>query len=193
MVTDDPEVRFAAAFTAALAKEGPEASRCVVATCSLDGQPSARVVYHRPGTTGRVRFFTNYESQKGVELAHNPKLAVVFQWPALGQQLRVTGVARRVSAADSDAYFYARPRQSQLAAIVSSQSRPIASILELRAEHEARWTSLGEGSLTRPAHWGGYEVEPTQFEFWSQGTSRLHEREQYLRTGSGWERRCLAP
>jgi pyridoxamine 5'-phosphate oxidase len=187
----DPETQFAEWFAEAEHLDSEEAARCFVATVSAQGQPSVRIVYHRPGSTGRVRFFTNYESRKGVEIAQDSRVAVAFHWPKLERQVRLEGRVHRVSAADSDAYFLARPLDSQLASALSPQSRPITSIQALRALH-AEKQSAGV-PVQRPAHWGGFELQPEVIEFWSAGYARLHERTLWRRHGQGWQSEALAP
>lgn len=189
----DPEQLFAEWFDTALAREGEEAARCVIATCSLDGQPSARVVYHRPGPSGRVRFFTNYQSRKAQELEANPKSAVVFHWQGSGRQVRLEGRFERVSKEQSDAYFAARTRASRLASTLSPQSRPIESIEALRAEHARLLTALGTADVPRPEGWGGYELFTQRIEFWTAGDERLHERRLWTRQEDGWSCVVLAP
>jgi pyridoxamine 5'-phosphate oxidase len=189
----DPEQLFAEWFDTAVASDGEEAARCVVATCSLDGQPSARVVYHRPGPSGRLRFFTNYQSRKARELEENPRAAVVFHWQSLGRQVRLEGRFERVSQEQSDAYFAARTRASRLASTLSPQSRPIGSIAELRAEHARALSALGAADVPRPAGWGGYELLAERIEFWTAGDERLHERLLWTRQQVGWSCVVLAP
>jgi pyridoxamine 5'-phosphate oxidase len=191
MNTLDPEKQFAQWFAEALAQEGAEAARCVVATSTPDGHPSARIVYHRPGASGRLRFFTNYESRKGEELSINPNCAVVFQWPSLGRQLRLEGACHKVSAEDSDAYFNARDLESQIASSRSPQSRAIESIVRLREQVSQELAHAAR--VQRPAHWGGYELVPERIEFWTSGKARLHDRQLFIRHGDGWRVSQLAP
>lgn len=189
----NPEHQFTTWFNAAHALAEEEASRCFVATSTQDGHPSVRVVYHRPGASGRVRFFTNYESRKGQELAQNPNVAVVFHWAFLEQQVRLEGRCEKVPAADSDAYFYGRPHDSQVASALSPQSRPIASTAALRAEHEQRLLALAGQPIRRPEHWGGYELVPSRIEFWQAGAARLHERTLWTLNAGTWTSQIIAP
>jgi pyridoxamine 5'-phosphate oxidase len=189
----NPEVQFAEWFEQATALEGEGAARCFLATSTPTGQPSVRVVFHRPGASARVRFFTNYESRKGNELSANPWAAAAFHWPSLNRQVRLEGVCERVAEADSDAYFSGRPRESQLAAQLSPQSRAIESVDGLRAQHRVASERLTEAPLARPAHWGGYELAPTRMEFWTAGHARLHERMLWRLESGVWQRECLAP
>src|SRR5690606_11201814 len=137
------------------------------ATASSNGQPSARIVLLKDLDDSGFGFFTNYESQKGMELHANPAAALLFFWPELQRQVRVTGRVTRMAEAQSEAYFLSRPRGSQLGAIASSQSREIADrgVLETRlGELEQRYAD-GE-PIPRPAHWGGYRLKPDTLEFW---------------------------
>lgn len=189
----NPESQFTEWFEQATEQEGEAAARCFLATSSPTGQPSVRVVYHRPGASGRVRFFTNYESRKGTEIGVNPQVAVAFHWPSLDRQARVEGVCERVAPAASDAYFSGRPRASQLAAQLSPQSRVIESVDELRAQHQLENERLTEVPLVRPQHWGGYELVPVRIEFWTAGHARLHERVLWQFSSGVWQSEFLAP
>jgi len=140
-----------------------------------------------------VVFHTNYDSRKGRDLAANPRAALLFFWVGLERQVRIDGAAERVSAEDSDAYFAARPRGSQISAWASPQSARVAdrAWLEARvAEFEARFAS---GAVPRPPNWGGMRVVPDRFEFWQGRTSRLHDRLVWSRQGDRWTIERLAP
>jgi pyridoxamine 5'-phosphate oxidase len=135
-------------------------------------------------------FYTSYESRKGRELAENPRAAILIHSP--GRQIRVEGVVEKVSPADSDAYWMTRPRGSQIAATVSSQSEPIES----REELEQRFANLDQshpGELPRPELWGGYRLVPEVYEFWEHRENRLHDRLRYRREGEGWRVERLSP
>jgi pyridoxamine 5'-phosphate oxidase len=135
------------------------------------------------------RFYTNYDSAKGREIAADPRVSLTFYWAPRHRQVRVEGSAARLAPADSDAYFAGRPRGSQLGAHASPQSQPIT-----RAELEARFEAVEfAGEVPRPANWGGYEVTPHTIEFWQGRRSRLHDRWRYTRSGDGWQVDRLAP
>ncbi len=136
-------------------------------------------------------FFSNYESRKGAELAANPRAALLFHWDSLGRQVRIEGPVARVSAAESAEYIRSRPRLSQLSALASPQSRPVAS----RELLEARVAELDTaGELPLPANWGGYRLPPESFEFWQHRDDRLHDRLVYRPSPSGgWTLERLAP
>jgi pyridoxamine 5'-phosphate oxidase len=138
-------------------------------------------------------FFSNYSSAKGHELATNPRAALVFHWQPQGRQVRVTGRVKKVSAAESDAYFASRPLGSKLGAHASPQSEVIASREELEQAVAALAGRWPETEIPRPRHWGGYRVRPETIEFWTHRDDRLHDRVRYTRRGRGWAVDRLAP
>ena len=135
-----------------------------------------------------LSFFTNYESRKGVELAENPRAALVIYWHVLGRQVRVEGTVERLPAAESDAYFESRPSGSRRSAAVSPQSAVIGS----REELERAAAALGD-DVPRPPGWGGYLLVPSLWEFWQHRVDRLHDRFRYRRGEDGWVVERLAP
>ncbi|HEY6653694.1 MAG TPA: pyridoxamine 5'-phosphate oxidase, partial [Solirubrobacterales bacterium] len=138
------------------------------------------------------RFFTNYESAKGDELAANPRAALVIYWRELDRQVRIRGEVERLSPEDSDAYFASRPHDSQIAAVVSPQSRPIERE-ELDRRYDELAAELGGLDPQRPEQWGGYLLRPDVIEFWQGRDSRMHDRLVYRRQPGGWEIQRLAP
>lgn len=189
----DPIVEVRSWFQVAVAAELPTVNAMTLATVDERGRPAARIVLLKDIDDRGLVFFTNYESRKGRDLAAHPFAALVLFWEPLHRQIRVEGAIERVDAADSDAYFAVRPRGSQISAIASPQSQPIASraVLEQRvAEIEQ---ALAGASPVRPAHWGGYRVVPDMIELWQGQQSRLHDRVRYHRDGDGWVRDRLAP
>ncbi len=168
--------------------EAPEAM--TLATADGDGRPSARMLLLKGADAHGFTFFSGYESRKGLELADNPRAALVFYWRALGRQVRVEGSVRRLSEEESDAYWATRPPRSRAAAAASHQSEPIESRDELEAEFERL---LPGDEVPRPARWGGYLLEPDAIELWQHRDDRLHERARYTRTAGGWRRELLAP
>jgi len=157
-----------------------------LATSTPNGSPSVRIVLCRAVGDDMIRFFTNYESRKGRELAANPRAAAVFHWAALERQVRVEGTVTRTASDVSDAYFANRPRGSQIASSVSPQSQPIASFEELLERHAKLEAELEGRDVARPSHWGGYELQATAVELWRAGTHRLHECVRYELRGSSW-------
>jgi pyridoxamine 5'-phosphate oxidase len=152
-----------------------------------------RIVLCRGVDTRGLRFFTNYESRKGEELARNPQAAACFFWPVLDVQLRAEGRVDRLAPGESDAYFENRPRGHRLSAHASAQSRPIESIEALR-DHAHRLEAAFEGRpVPRPAYWGGYLLAPHAVEIWTRGADRLHERVRFERDGERWREIRLAP
>jgi pyridoxamine 5'-phosphate oxidase len=149
------------------------------------------VLYKGRSESG-FRFFTNYTSRKGQELAGLPLAAAVFYWPDLHRQVRFEGSIEKLSEAESDAYFASRPRDSQLGAWASPQSQPLESG-ELERRMEAERLRFEGTSVTRPAHWGGYRLVPSSIEFWLPHEHRLNERWLFSRIGDAWERQALAP
>jgi len=189
-----PFRQFAAWFTDAQAANIPDPNAMTVATATPDGRPSARIVLLKEYDERGFVFYTNYESRKGHELTENPVAALVFFWPALERQIRVTGEVARVSRDETDRYFRSRPRGSRLGAWASRQSAVIAD----RAEVEDQLHSLDQqypgDDIPTPPHWGGYRVAPDAFEFWQGRPSRLHDRLRYTRQPDGsWRIDRLAP
>jgi pyridoxamine 5'-phosphate oxidase len=173
-------------------REVPLAEAMTLATVDEAGAPDARMILLKGFGPDGFRFFTNYESFKGVELAANPHAALVIYWRELDRQVRVRGTVERLPPEDSDAYFTSRPRDSRIAAAVSPQSRPIErETLDLLYEELAR--ELGDAEPERPESWGGYLLQPDSIEFWQGRDSRMHDRFLYTRERSGWRIERLAP
>jgi pyridoxamine 5'-phosphate oxidase len=190
-LADDPIEQFEAWFgDAQEAVPLPEAM--ALATVDADGWPDARMVLLKGFGPEGFRFFTNYESAKGIQLEESSRAAVVLYWRELDRQVRVRGEVERLSAEDSDAYFAGRPRDSQIAAAISPQSRPIErdQLDRLYAELAAE---LGESNPRRPGHWGGYLLRPEAIEFWQGRDSRMHDRFRYTRGDGSWRIEGLAP
>lgn len=169
----------------------PEAM--TLATASVDGVPSARMVLLKElDTTGFV-FFTNYESRKAGELDSNPRAALVFHWTFLQRQIRVEGRVERADQATSKAYFDSRPRGSRIGAWASRQSRPLTDRAELEAAVADAEKRFLDGEIPLPEFWGGYRIVPTRIEFWQGRLYRLHDRLVFERQGNAWSRHRLYP
>ncbi|KAA1419393.1 pyridoxamine 5'-phosphate oxidase [Nocardioides humilatus] len=198
----DPFVMFRRWFADAQDAHLHEPNAMVVATVSPEGKPSARMVLLKglndgaDGADGGFAFFTNTTSRKGEDLAHEQHCALLFPWHPLERQVRVEGVAARLTDAEVAAYFSARPRGSQLGAHASPQSRVVASRAELDAryaEAEQRYGGPDGGPVPVPPDWGGYRVRPEMFEFWQGRPGRMHDRLRYRRGDGGWVVDRLAP
>jgi pyridoxamine 5'-phosphate oxidase len=170
--------------------ELPEAM--TLATATRDGAPSARMVLLKDVADDGLSFFTGYASRKGLELAENPRAALVLYWHPLGRQVRVEGTVAKLPEAASDEYFGSRPVGSRLSAAVSPQSEVIWERDELEAAAERLGREVGE-DVPRPATWGGYRLIPTAWEFWQHRLDRLHDRFRYRPGEEGWIIERLAP
>lgn len=192
-VAPDPIVQFSIWLDEAIKAEIPEPTAMSVATVGPDGKPSSRIVLLKQIDAAGLTWFTNHHSRKGLEIAENPYVALLFHWVELERQVRIEGKAEQVTASESDAYFYSRPLASQLSAIASAQSQPIDGRETLEARLAAVQQKYGAQPV-RPGHWGGYRVVPEQLEFWQGRRSRLHDRIVYTRAMDGvWSRQRLQP
>ena len=188
----DPLQQFDQWLTEAIAGEVPEPNAMTLATVGHDLRPSTRVVLIKGCDARGVVWYTNYESQKGRELAGNPYAALQFHWVELERVVRIEGRVEKTSAAESDAYFATRPLDSRIGAWASPQSQVIPG----RAVLVASAAKFGAQFLLnppRPPHWGGYRLVPELWQFWQGRRSRLHDRLRYTRAGEAWIRERLAP
>ncbi|MFL6183831.1 MAG: pyridoxamine 5'-phosphate oxidase [Actinomycetes bacterium] len=192
-VDADPVVQFGRWFEQAERAGLLEPTAMTLATATPDGRPSARMVLLRGFDERGFCFYTNYESRKGVELAANPRAALVFWWGELERQVRIEGPVAPTSRAESEAYFHSRPSASQLSAAASPQSRVIQdrAVLERRVAELA--TGSADGQVPLPDFWGGYRLTHEVVEFWQGRPNRLHDRLRYRRAGDGWKIERLAP
>ena len=190
----DPLAQFQSWFDQAVASGIEMANAMTIATVDAEGSPHARIVLLKDADADGFVFFTNYESRKGDQLGSCAKASLLFWWHPLTRQIRIEGSTEKISPEESDAYFHTRPRDSNLAAIASPQSRPVESRDALETLiSEVRERSEGH-ELQRPAHWGGYRVRPTRFEFWQGRPDRSHDRIEYrLESPGAWSLVRLCP
>lgn len=165
----------------------------VLATVDADGQPSQRIVLLKHLDEQGLVFYTNYDSQKGQQIAANPKVSIHFPWTALERQVIVYGKAEKISQEDSRAYFESRPRASQIAAWTSKQSKPVESRAALDAAFLKTEEGFGNTPIPLPEFWGGYRVVPNKVEFWQGRSGRLHDRFLYQQSSGGWDLKRLQP
>ncbi|MFL6274121.1 MAG: pyridoxamine 5'-phosphate oxidase [Blastocatellia bacterium] len=194
LVDPDPIRQFARWFTDASLTDIKLPNAMTLATATADGSPAARVVLLKEFDAEGFVFYTNYESQKGRELAANPRAALCFYWPEIDRQVRISGSVTTTTREESEAYFHTRPVDSQLGAWASKQSAVIASreVLEERMRQLVREYEGGEVPL--PPYWGGYRLAPEVIEFWQNRLSRLHDRLRYTRQAGGdWLIERLSP
>lgn len=193
-VDPDPIRQFERWFEQARRAELLEPNAMSLATSTLDGQPSVRVVLLKGFDARGFVFFTDYRSRKGMELEANPRASLCFWWDALQRQVRVTGAVSRVPTAESAEYFRTRPHGSRIGAWASHQSSRIASREALEREVARHFANYPEGTdVPLPHHWGGYRVAPGAMEFWQGRQNRLHDRIAYVRGGGGWKIERLSP
>jgi len=187
---NDPVLFFAKWFKEAAHADCTEVNAMTLATVDEQSRPHARIVLLKGLENGQFVFYTNYNSNKGIELAANPHAALLFFWPELQRQVRVEGIITKVSPELSDEYFYSRPLSSQIGALASAQSSKIASRTILEQKVEA--LSQAE-NISRPEHWGGYALTPASIEFWQGRSSRLHDRILFEKEDLHWQKSRLAP
>jgi pyridoxamine 5'-phosphate oxidase len=193
--SSDPTALFKAWLEDARALEPNDPEAMSLATVDAAGLPDVRMVLLKGADEGGIVFYTNSQSDKGRELAENPRAAALFHWKSLRRQVRFRGPISPASAAESDAYFASRARQSQLGALASQQSRPLESRAVLEQAVEALDRRYAGQSVPRPPHWHGYRLAPTQIEFWRDGAFRLHDRIRFFRQAPSapWSRERLYP
>lgn len=189
----DPLKLFSLWFSEAKEEGEAEPNAMSLATVDKTGQPSVRIVLLKGLIRDEFQFFTNYDSDKGRDIAENHLVALNFFWPKLERQIRIEGKANRISNEESESYFAVRPRESQIGAHTSNQSSVVPS-REFLEEKFAKLTKEWEGKeIPKPKNWGGYSVSPTKIEFWQGRVGRLHDRISFERLESGWKRSRLSP
>jgi pyridoxamine 5'-phosphate oxidase len=192
-IDGDPLRQFAAWLEDARAAGVREPEAAALATASADGAPSVRMVLVKAFAEDGFVFFSSYASRKGLELAANPRAALLFHWDPLGRQVRVEGPVERTSAEQTAAYVHSRPRASQLSALASPQSQTLASREELEGKVGELERRYPDRELPLPSDWGGYRVAVETVELWQQRHDRLHDRLRYRRADAGWLIERLAP
>jgi pyridoxamine 5'-phosphate oxidase len=193
MAQNDPISQFESWFDEAKKSEPSLPEAMSVATVSADGQPSSRMVLLKSFDKEGFVFYTNMESRKGLEIKFNSKTALLFHWKSLQRQVRIVGIISEVSAEEADSYFQTRQRGSQIGAWASEQSRVMNGSLDLEKAVASYTAKFGTKTIERPPFWTGLRVYPTEIEFWSEGTFRLHLREFYSRDGEFWRKALLYP
>ncbi len=194
IVSKNPFDQFEKWFTDAIEAEIDLPDAMTLATATPDGIPSARMVVLRGFDTNGFCFYTDYDSQKGKELAENLHAALVFYWRELDRQVRINGTVKKMTHAESDAYFASRPIDSQLAVRTERQSIVISGREYLEENFEKAKLTYSDEDISRPSHWGGYRLIPNMFEFWQGCPSRLHDRLRYtLKENGDWEIERLSP
>jgi pyridoxamine 5'-phosphate oxidase len=194
----NPLDQFLLWLSQALEAKVTEPYAMTLATANAQGRPHARTVLLRGADVQGFDFFTNYDSQKGLDLAHNPYAELLFFWPALEQQVRIGGRVEKIQEAESTEYFHKRPRDSQIAAHVSTpQSGVIASRDALQQRFQALSAQLqAQTEIDKPEFWGGYRLSPEYYEFWQGGANRMHDRLRYRQsrsTPTEWQIERLMP
>ena len=204
-VAANPIDQFTRWWNEAVASQIDEVNAMTLATVNATGVPAARIVLLKGYNPDGFIFFTNYESDKGKNLAQNPHAALVFFWKELERQIRIEGTVEKVSAEESDRYFNSRPDSSRIGAWASPQSAVIENRMVIEQNVERYSSIFANDSIERPDHWGGYIVKPTSIEFWQGRSSRLHDRIKYTlensaynaatdtRTELNWKIERLAP
>jgi pyridoxamine 5'-phosphate oxidase len=204
-VAANPFDQFTRWWNEAVASQIDEVNAMTLATANAAGVPAARIVLLKGYNPNGFIFFTNYESDKGKNLAQNPKAALVFFWKELERQIRIEGTVEKVSAEESDRYFNSRPASSRIGAWASPQSAVIENRTVIEQNVERYSSIFANDSIERPDHWGGYIVKPISIEFWQGRSSRLHDRIRYVvensaynaatdtRTDLNWKIERLAP
>ena len=191
---ENPVAQFQLWLDQALSTELTDPTAMVLATSSREGQVSQRVVLLKGLDERGFVFFTNYESRKAREIGSNSKVSLHFPWFAIERQVMVCGVAEKVSVEESKAYFQSRPRESQLAAWASPQSRVLSSREVMMQQLQVLDKKYADSEIPLPEFWGGFRIRPCQIEFWQGGAHRLHDRFVYtLQAGGNWEIERLAP
>lgn len=194
-VDANPHEQFLNWFNSALNARLHEPYAMSLATADGQGRPHVRTVLLRGATEAGYDFYTNYDSQKGLDLAINPYAEILFYWPELERQIRVGGIVSKISEDESTDYYHKRPRDSQIAAHIST---PQSGVIESRELLQQRFQALHDrveqqAELNKPEFWGGYRLEPQHYEFWQGRPNRLHDRLTYEKVDATWQIQRLMP
>ncbi len=193
-LADNPLEQFDRWVQQTIASGIPDPNAMTIATVDATGQPSQRIVLLKHLDEKGFVFYTNLNSRKAQDLKQNPKISLHFPWYLLERQVKVCGVVEQLSKAEVLKYFVTRPRDSQLGAWASQQSKPISSRALLMQQFESMKNKFAKGEIPVPDFWGGFRVKPHQIEFWQGGAARLHDRFEYnLQTDGGWIIQRLEP
>lgn len=191
---ENPFTLFHAWLKEAEKSEPNDFNAMSIASVDGEGRPNVRMVLLKDAADGTFVFYTNYESAKGVELIDRPYAALCFHWKSLGKQVRVRGTVEKTSAADSDAYFATRPKDSQIGCWASAQSRGVETRWAFEKEIAKYAAQYALSKVPRPPYWGGFRITPFEIEFWRNRPFRLHDRLVYRREASGpWRTERLYP
>jgi pyridoxamine 5'-phosphate oxidase len=190
----DPIVEFEKLFNHVSKLNVHDASAMALASVGMNGTPSVRMVLFKGISDGCFKFYTNYNSAKAVELISNPKAAGVFYWHPVYQQIRFEGSVEKTSREDSEHYFHQRPRESQLAAFASDQSKQLVSREALLKKYKEAEKKFESRDVDCPEHWGGFKIMPEKIEFWFGNKNRLHQRLCYVKKNDeSWSKTLLNP
>jgi len=194
-VNPNPHMQFLQWFNHALEAKLHEPYAMSLATANAQGRPHVRTVLLRGATDAGYDFYTNYDSQKGLDLAKNPYAELLFYWQDQERQIRISGRVKKISEEESTDYYHKRPRESQIAAHISTpQSGVVASREELQQRFWDLHTQVAnQQELDKPIFWGGYRLEPDYYEFWQGRPNRLHDRLSYRKSDDGWTLERLMP
>ena len=192
-LTDSPIEFFLTWFDEALKINKDEANACILSTVSAENKPTSRVVLLKIVNDKGFTFFTNYKSNKSIDIQNNPNVCLNFYWGELERQVRITGIAEQISPRASDEYFKNRPRESQMGAWLSNQSTSISLDYNFMDTLNKLESTFKGKDVERPLHWGGYCIIATKIEFWQGRPSRLHDRLLYELDENVWNKKRLAP
>lgn len=184
--------KFTDWFEEAKAAIAKDPNACCLSTAGEE-RLSSRIVLLKEYDAAGFVFYTNYESDKGLQLKNNPRAALNFYWREIDKQIRIEGAVEKVSAEQSDAYFASRPRENQLSAAASAQSRELDGYDTYLAKIDALDKQYDDQPIPRPEHWGGYRLVPSRIEFWHQLPHRRHDRMVYTKHGDDWTKKTLYP